>query len=259
MTEPTPNTPPQTPTTPAAPTDGQAAPAATPPADPATPAQPAAPNGEQPKVTPPAGDPPAGGADLLDSGASADDKGGQSGDLLSDDGATGGQDVPDKYVFTPPDGFEMTEAMTAEVEVLSEQAREIGLNQDQFQALMQREIDLAEAATQATIDRFDTEVNGWRESARTDKEIGGPKFEQSIRHSKAALDKFGDAELKNLLASPSEKNKDGTAIGNHPAVLRLLARVGAALGDPDLVDTDTTPPPNEQDSLRRMYPSMFKE
>ena len=55
----------------------------------------------------------------------------------------------------------------------------------------------------------------------------------------------------------TEKNPDGTGLGNHPAVMKFLNRIGKALADPDFQTGEE--PPSDTDTLKRMYPSMYKD
>ena len=100
-------------------------------------------------------------------------------------------------------------------------------------------------------------MNGWRDSARADKEIGGERLSEAVKVAESAIKQFGDAELQSLLRSPTPDNPNGMAIGNHPAVLRFLNRVGKAIADPTLLQGDAAP--QTEGTLRRMYPSMFNQ
>jgi hypothetical protein len=62
------------------------------------------------------------------------------------------------------------------------------------------------------------QVAEWAKALPMDREVGGEKFKQSVADAQQVLQKHGDTELQKLL--------DESGVGNHPAVFRLLARIG---------------------------------
>lgn len=176
-------------------------------------------------------------------------------DLLSDDESGGSEGVPETYAFEPPEGLEIDEDTKGKIEAFADTAREMGLNQKQYQALIEYDLSRAQQLNEAAVENWNTQVDGWRKSARADKEIGGEKFAENVKVAESAIKQFGDPDLRALLKSPSPDNPGGLAIGNHPAVLRFLNRVGKAIADPTLLQGDAAP--QTEGTLRRMYPSMF--
>lgn len=196
-------------------------------------------------------------ADVLDSTDTNEAQSDAGGDVLSDDDATGDEGVPDQYTFDAPEGVELDEAR---LEAFKEKAREMGFSQKQFQQILEYDLERSQAAQQDAVDAWNNRVNGWREAAQADKEFGGEAYADNVKIAKSAIDKFADAELKALLKSPSEDNPEGLAIGNHPAMLRFLHRVGKMLADPDLILGDDVQKGDETEAkLRRLYPSMYKK
>ena len=211
--------------------------------------------------TPPA-DPPADGAQAhedkkLDKAPDNNAQGEQSGDLLSDDGAADDEGVPDQYAFDAPDELKDLQVDTERLDAFKDVAKELGMSQKQFQKLVEYDLGRGKAASDAAVNEWNTQVQTWRESARTDKEIGGEAFAETQRLAQAAVNQFGDKQLKELLKSPSSENPNGLAVGNHPAVLRMLRRIGERLGDPSFIEGDTSQ--KDDGALKRMYPSMYKD
>lgn len=181
-----------------------------------------------------------------------------TGDVLSGDDNSEPEGVPDQYTFDPPEGFTPNqEALDAAMAV----AKEAGLTQAQFDAIAKFDIERTQAANDQAVEDWNNRVQGWRDSAKADKEFGGQNYNANVATALTAVEKFGDAEFKALLKSPSEENPEGLAIGNHPAVLRFLNRIGKVLGDPTLIlgDETNTNVATDADRLKKMYPSMFKE
>lgn len=72
-------------------------------------------------------------------------------------------------------------------------------------------------------DQWSEIEQGWIKSAKTDKEIGGERFEASVKKANVALEKFGTPELREAL--------DQTRLGNHPEMIRLMAKIGDAISE----------------------------
>lgn len=215
--------------------------------------------------TPPAdaGTPPVeNGADTnedkpLDKAADNNAQQEQSGDLLSDDGAADDEGVPDQYTFDAPEELKDLQIDTERLDAFKDVAKDLGMTQSQFQKIVEYDLQRGKAATDAAVNEWNTQVQTWRESAKMDKEIGGEAFAETQRLAQAAVNQFGDKELKELLRSPSAENPNGLAVGNHPAVLRMLRRIGERLGDPSFIEGDTSKA--DDGALKRMYPSMYKD
>ena len=176
-------------------------------------------------------------------------------DLLSDDESGGSEGVPETYAFEPPEGLDLDDETKGRIEAFADTAREMGLTQKQYQSLIEYDLNRAQQLNDVAVESWDRQVEGWRKSAKADKEIGGEKFAENLKVAESAIKQFGDADLRALLKSPSPENPNGLAIGNHPAVLRFLNRVGKAIADPKLLQGDAAP--QTEGTLKRMYPSMF--
>jgi len=189
-----------------------------------------------------------------DSGSDLSD--GASGDLLSDDGVDG-QSSGETFEFEVPDDLKDISFTDEALSAFKEVAAKAGLSQEQFQMLAEFDARNAVAAQTAAAEQHREVIDSWKQSVVTDKDIGGENLPETRQNAKAAIDKFADPELKSLLLSATEDNPDGTGLGNHPAVMKFLNRIGKALADPDFHDGEE--PPKSRDTLRNMYPSMYKE
>jgi hypothetical protein len=183
------------------------------------------------------------------------DKGDQAGDLLSDDGASGDEGVPDQYTFDAPDGSEVDQERLDQFGAF---AKELGITQNQYQKLVEFELQRTQEATEAAVSIWNTRVDAWRQASLADKEIGGQSFEASKGMAKNAVNQFADPDFRALLKSPTADNPEGLALSNNPAMLRFLTRIGKVLAEPSLLDGSGAPTPS-QDAWDRMYPSMRKE
>jgi hypothetical protein len=197
-----------------------------------------------------------------DDGKAADEKGGEKvSTLLADaegDEADGKEGVPDKYEFTPPEGFEVNEGAQKAFEAFGETAREMGLTQAQYQQLIEYDIERGQAATEAAATGYVERITGWAEQVRSDKELGGEALQENLGVAKQAIEAFGSSELRKLIAAPSTENPEGLGLGNHPEFIRFMYRVGKSIGEGKLIEGDASQS-EDGDALKRMYPSMFQK
>jgi hypothetical protein len=181
--------------------------------------------------------------------------------LLSDDedkGSDAKSKVPEKYEFEAPEDFEISEEVQSKLDAFGETAKEMGLSQDQYQKLVEYDIQRGQAAIEASATQYAERVESWAEATRTDKELGGESLKENLAIAKSAIDAFGSDELRKLISAPSAKNPDGLGLGNHPELIRFMCRVGRSIGEDRLIEGDGSEK-NDQDALKRMYPTMFKE
>ena len=128
--------------------------------------------------------------------------------------------VPEKYELKLAEGSLLTAEAVQEVEAL---AREAGLSAEHAQKLL----DARESAVQGHIERLTTEhgarVEQWNNELKADPEVGGTKFETSLRNAEKVLNKFGDEQLR--------KDLEASGYGSHPGLFKMLARAAAVISD----------------------------
>ena len=124
--------------------------------------------------------------------------------------------------FTLPDGAEADPVLKEEFLPV---VKELGLNQAGAQKL----VDFKAKLDQHAVQNWGNHVKELGVQARKDPEIGGGKYPESLASGKQAISKFGTPEFRKML------NHYG--VGNHPEMIRFLARVGQATGE-------TTIPPS---------------
>ena len=185
----------------------------------------------------------------------------QTDTLLADAGGEGSDgeksNVPETYEFEPPEGFEVSEEVQSKLDAFSETAKGLGLSQEQYQKLIEYDIQRGQAAQEALSDQYAERINSWAETVRADPELGGEKLQQNLAVAKQAIEAFGSPELSKLISAPSEKNPEGLGLGNHPEFIRFMYRVGRSIGEDKLVEGDGRKV-DDRTSLQRMYPSMFE-
>jgi len=193
----------------------------------------------------------------LDKDSKADLSDDADGDLLSDDEDPDQKDGETSYSFEVPEELKGMPINEEALGAFKDVAKELGLSQEQFQKLAEFDLRNAVAADQQATEAWNERVKDWKQSVLKDKDIGGENLADTKVNAKAAIEKFADPELVALFKSPSEQNPEGLAIGNHPAVMKFLNRIGKALADPEFHGGDE--PPQDADTLKRMYPSMYND
>lgn len=195
----------------------------------------------------------------------ADAKGEASKDtkvLLSGDEGDGeeGEGVPDEYVFTLPKGVEVeiTGNVKEQLDAFTDSAKDMGLTQSQYDALIKGEFERGAAVVTKGVADYQQRIEDWADATRSDKELGGDDLAENLSISKRGMDTVGTPKLKELFDAPSIDNPEGLGLGNHPEIIRLLYRVGSLVGEGELIEGDGSKAAADA-SLRRMYPSMFKD
>ncbi|HDT5898418.1 TPA: peptidase [Raoultella ornithinolytica] len=128
--------------------------------------------------------------------------------------------APEKYEFTAPEG---TELDSKAVELFEPVARELNLTNEQAQKLVDVYPKILSGVQQRQAEAWQKQTEGWAESVKTDKEVGGDKLTANLGAAQRALDQFGTPELREYL--------DGTGLGNHPELVKAFIKVGKAMSE----------------------------
>lgn len=152
----------------------------------------------------------------------------------------GNQSAPSEYAeFTLPDDMQLDQSLlNAALPVF----KDLKLTQEQAQAL----VNFQAAQVKSQAESFDQLVKSWGEQAKTDKEIGGDKFDEHVSLARLALSKFGTPELTKLL--------EEFGVGDHPEMIRFTARIGKLLKQ-DVPDLPGNPLSNKTDRVSLLYPN----
>lgn len=154
--------------------------------------------------------------------------------------------APEKYDLKLPDKSPVDPAV---VERTAAIARELGLSQDNAAKALGFVASEVAAQTAAALSayappseenkeggaKWKEQDSAWKAAALADKDLGNGKPEQltaKVDLAKKVLAKFGDPESIEYLDS---------AYGSSPAVLRILVRVGEAMGEKGLVTQEGQP------------------
>ena len=123
--------------------------------------------------------------------------------------------APEKYELQAPEGKEFDADSLAALEGV---ARDLNLDNASAQKIIDK---IAPALAEKQSRALDAASAQWVGQVKADKDIGGDKLNESLVAARTALDQFGTADLRALL--------DTSRLGNHPEVVKFMARVGQAI------------------------------
>jgi hypothetical protein len=154
------------------------------------------------------------------------------------------KEVPEdgKYDFTLPDGVEIDADLAAEAMPVLKDAGVDREGANKLAAFIAKQREKEAAAVSDNWDRVNRE---WQETSKKDLEIGGDKFDASLAAANKVVTKFGTPEFREWLTASGG--------GNHPEMIRLLARVGNAISDDKPVGSKTVSA--KADIASTMYPN----
>ena len=152
--------------------------------------------------------------------------------------------APEKYEFKAPDGMDLDTEAVAAFEPL---ARELNLSQEAAQKLVDIYASRMSALGSAQQAQALQQRQGWEESVRSDKELGGHNLDATLAAGKQALNQFGTPELVNLL--------NHTGLGSNPEFVRFCAKVGKAMAEDTFHRGGSGKAPDEG-TAKKFYPGM---
>ncbi len=149
--------------------------------------------------------------------------------------------VPETYEFKMPEGMDLDQTAASDFSVL---AKELKLDQ----ATAQKVADIGAAMATRQAEAHAAMVEGWVNSVKADKEIGGDKLTENLAIARKAFDQFGTPEVRAVL--------DSSGLGNHPDVVRMFIAIGKSIADDGFVKGSA--PGSSESMADKMYPSMKK-
>ncbi len=167
-----------------------------------------------------------------------------------------GQRAPEEYAdFTVPDVFKLEGQELADFKSFAKE-------QDLTQGQAQKVLDFAGPKIQEMIEQPYKAWNElqarWREEVKVDPEIGGTKFEQSVKEAGSV---FVPGESNPFVKNEAEAKSlrealNATGAGNNPEVVRLFVKIGRLLAEPGHLTGRPVPQSRHEALLNSMYPMM---
>lgn len=130
----------------------------------------------------------------------------------------------DKIELALPEGSHLKQD---DVDKIASFAKEHGLSKDVAQKLLERESATVAARDQAALDQLAEQSEAWKQEIIADKDFGGEKAAETAQLAHDVAKKFGSENFVSEL--------ERTGLGNHPELVRMLARIGRAMesGNPN--------------------------
>jgi hypothetical protein len=150
--------------------------------------------------------------------------------------------VPEKYDLKAPEGVDLDASVVEGTAAIS---RELGLSNEQAQKLLEHQAQVLGNISTAQAEQVETLSQTWKDEVIHDKEFGGDKLPATTAKATRALDRFFPELKAGLKGSP---------FANHPALIRGLARIGAAMGEDQMVQPGSTLG-GEQSVVDILYPT----
>jgi len=143
--------------------------------------------------------------------------------------------------------FEIPEGAVVQPELMAE-FKQTMADEGFSKEAAQKVINLRAKQLQQEGEAWKTVRTAWLDELKTDKEFGGPKFTATCHNANMALRKFDPdgSALKALQASKYD---------NCPAIIRMLARVNAAVGE----DSVHTGKENDKIPTKPLHERLWKE
>lgn len=190
---------------------------------------------------------PEGEVEAKADGADADAK--PEGEAAS---ADEGKDKNDPLDAVPEDGkyqieLEGMEIDSALLDRFSPKFKEAGLTQRQAQAVAAEYAAMRKEEHESLAGNWHKTLEGWADQAKQDPEIGGNKWDSTVRNASGVVARFGTPELKEYL------NSSGG--GNHPEMIRFMAKVGAMIGEDNPAISENPGRPVARDRAQVLYPN----
>lgn len=149
-----------------------------------------------------------------------------------------------KYQLTMPEGVTLDQAL---LDKLAPDFKAAGLTHKQAQALADKYIEQQRADGQAQVEAWQKMTSDWVNEAKADAEIGGPKWDATVKAATGVVAKFGNEKFSEFLNS--------SGAGNHPEMIRLMAKVGAVIGEDRPAISETPNAAKPLDTSAVLYPN----
>lgn len=132
--------------------------------------------------------------------------------------------APENYEdFKAPEGVELNEVV---IDSFKGIAKKLNLSQAKAQQVVDEITPVMVAQQVESIKRVSSQ---WLEASKKDAEIGGSNYEGSIQRALMVRDRFG--RTGNGEYDPDIADFFNLPIGSHPGFIKLLARIGGAVGE----------------------------
>lgn len=155
----------------------------------------------------------------------------------------GGGDQPQPIEITLPEGVQVDEATLVG---FKEVAQKVGLDSAKATEIASWYASEQQKAARTWAEGETPTQKGWKDQLAKDPDFGGDKLPDTVLAARAAVERFGGQAARDAFTE--------LGIGNHPALVRMLARIGRAMGeDSGMGGAGGTPPKTKQEVFDQFY------
>lgn len=132
----------------------------------------------------------------------------------------------DKYSMPEnmPEGFKVDDAR---LDYFRQKAHAAGLTDDQFAKLLRADAERQAEIAKSTSEEYSRQMESVREEL---KKEWGSAYSEREQLALGVIDRFDkQGDVKELMNSV--KLEDGSLLGNHPAILKMMAEIGKTFGE----------------------------
>lgn len=156
------------------------------------------------------------------------------------------QAEPEDYAFEPTDDFQVPKE---NLDSFTQACKEAKLTKVQAEAMLNWHKSFASDVSKLQAQQESAQIRQWQDEILKDPEIGGSHWKAAVADSRRALNAFDtDGKLRTLL---KQMHAD-----YHPDVVRVIARVGRAMGEDKFIGSRGESSGKERPLEERMWPNM---
>lgn len=159
-----------------------------------------------------------------------------------------GEELPSDIKLSIPENYNLTQSRLDDIVAFAKEHKIDGVT---AQKILDSENKAVAGLIKAQDDDYDALVDKFIEAGRNDKEIGGTNYEETVFQADKALAVYGSPELKTLL--------EDTKYKEHPELLRMLSKIGKAMGSGPLIKGGQNSAPVEKQMYEHFYKTKTME
>lgn len=141
-----------------------------------------------------------------------------------DDKGDEGDDKEDYDSLDKPDNSLLSDA---DLKRILSESKEEGLSKEAAQKRVNHASEILQNHSNNLNQTHKEMVQQWAEDCKSDKEIGGDNYNESVELARRVVSRFGTNEFKKVL--------NDTGAGNHSEFVRIFSRIGKVMGDDTLI------------------------
>lgn len=155
------------------------------------------------------------------------------------------KDDASDFELKTPEGVEVDAELLGSLKSV---AKEHGIKPEAAQKLVDAYAARVQALGQQHEAALQKQREDWLSAVKSDKDIGGAKFEQSKTFAQKALKEFAGEEFLDFA--------NRTGIGNHPALFKAFVRIGKALSEDTVSIEARANRPAAENPIHGLYHTM---